>query len=1130
MVEGDIVGDEDPRAAAFRETFLQSEAKIAGLFSEEREDAMDVDGAPEKDQNAVSGTNSFNTRSAHLAAPKRPVRKIDEDDYDDDDDDDDDAPEEVSPLKAKSLALATLSSTTTSSPLRTHTYPLKPTSDTPKGASAEQGKSAEDVRKRLEEDKKAAEDAAKRSFHTLFYTLENDRDAMLEQQRLEEMDRQIEAEISGNGNSGSSIANGNTASAAQGKLSSTNLGASNLTLKHLINQVDTNRNRVQASDTDLRSLFNEVKKDRSKWANPDKPKQGDLYDALEKVLNELKAMTTHSTAFLSRVNKREAPDYYNIIKHPMDLGSMTKKLKSISYKSKAEFVDDLNLIWDNCLRYNADPSHFLRKHALAMRKETDKLVPLIPEIVVKDRAELEAEERRRQNTDADGGEESDDEPIMSSRGRKAPSKKAKKGMTTTEHETNAQGEETPDPDAKPLGTSLPSSSSLSNLKDSVRAGSDTLGEGTQNGLSTPPPRTQGNVTPALPNGTSGSLPPGSQSDVMEVDSTGAAVNGVGAGQALHSQEEPEYEDLEYQTWKQVTKKDRALVAAERHRLFRNNQFNIDEPALLRTKAGMRRWQKNQRLADVEGASGGKSRGDAKDEQEVAQGGETLAEGMEGDDQRVLPDYYDTLAAMPDIPDRLKWVEDADGQLVDQSEEFLHMIPKRYFTAPESSLTQKIDGNMRQMQDTRKICSKIGVIKQMQLQSQMYQNQFQKYNPEPFVEADIAPHVSSDDGAIMNQSVVRAALQRSVGKIFYHAGFEEFQPSALDAVTDIASDYFTRLASTLEIYGEIPKEPSAASASTETDLKTKFTTEECILHCLYENGHDVTSLESYCTEDIERQGSKLTVMHERMKAHLADLLRPALTDAGPDGSHAFNDGSEQFVGGDFAEDLNEDFFGFHELGLDKEFGLSSLSVPLHLLQNRMHNAYQAQNTTNAVSSEISLEQLPAYDPVNLQNLKSQIGLVQNFFLAKLHANGDEPLVEDEDLPQKQRFPKPKLPATGKISSPRKRPLKEQQSMNKTKKKKMEGSGGAKDDGNQDVRFAPGAPGSAAAGHGPSEGAVKPVSKLKLSTSSSFSNRNGSFDGTADNPTTGAGSGRRESEKDDGAENGVGMISPESIVVA
>jgi transcriptional activator SPT7 len=48
---------------------------------------------------------------------------------------------------------------------------------------------------------------------------------------------------------------------------------------------------------------------------------------------------------------------------------MTKKLKTLSYKSKAEFVADLDLIWANCLKYNADVQHPLRRNANSMRKE-----------------------------------------------------------------------------------------------------------------------------------------------------------------------------------------------------------------------------------------------------------------------------------------------------------------------------------------------------------------------------------------------------------------------------------------------------------------------------------------------------------------------------------------------------------------------------------------------------------------------------------------------------------------------------------------------------------------------------------------------------------------------------------------
>ena len=65
------------------------------------------------------------------------------------------------------------------------------------------------------------------------------------------------------------------------------------------------------------------------------------------------------------------------------------------------------------------------------------------------------------------------------------------------------------------------------------------------------------------------------------------------------------------------------------------------------------------------------------------------------------------------------------------------------------------------------------------------------------------------------------------------------------------------------------------------------------------------------------------------------------------------------------------------------------------------------------------------PLTTESLASQIRLVHNFFHAKLHAGPpNTALVEDDDLPQKQRFPKPRLPPTGKITSPRKRPIREQ----------------------------------------------------------------------------------------------------------
>ncbi|KAL9130923.1 MAG: hypothetical protein Q9217_001026 [Psora testacea] len=1033
-IEGDLGAEDDPRLAVFKDLYSKSEARLALLF-EEQNKGREVAGLGEGlgGDEHEQPTERATTAQASLSQ-KRKARAIDEEDYDDDDSEGEDAGESTnaSPLKAKgnlppaNLALSSIAMSRGLSQAST------PGSN--KGVPPA-GKTTEAVRRKLEEDKKATEDAAKRTFHTLFYTLENDKDAMLEQKKLEESERKVDAEL---GTSGTSSNGAATSNGQQGILSQTNLGASSLTLKNLIRRIDDQRDKVKASDSELRSLMSEVRKNRSKWASEDKVGQEELYESFDKVLSELKGQTEHSTHFLNKVNKKEAPDYGNIIKHPMDLGTMTKKLKNFQYKSKRDFVDDCMLIWANCLKYNANPDHYMRKHALFMRKETEKLVPLIPDIVIRDRAEIEAEERRLQHggIDLDGDEDSDDEPIISSRGRKAPSKKSKKGTTARKAPAGANEDD---------DTGAIASSSLPNgvhppKDDNSRADSENVAEGSQ----TPP---RGTATPTGVNGILAHGAAGTQGDAMDIDGD-SMVNGI-IPSAIGVNEEPEIDDLEYKTWKQVTKKDRAIVTAERHRLFKGDHLDPDAPALLRTKAGMRSWLRKQKQAVIDSPmTKPTADSDLAEKETGASGGETLAEGMEGEDERVLPDYYDPLAAIPDISPQLRWVEDPEGNLQDTSDEFLREVPQGLFISPESTLTRKIDDNVRQIQKTRKLTSKIGVVKQMALQSQLYQGQFQKTEIVPLVEHGIEPHVASDDGPMIAPEVCRAALQRSTAKLLVHAGFDEFQPSALDAFTDLAGDYFTKLARTLNQYSQAPQVPVPVPGQpNKITWKQRLTSEECILHTLQENGADLEGLDSYVTEDVERTGTRLATSHDRMKAHLADLLRPALHDAGPDGSGAFNDDSEQFVSGDFAEELGDDFFGFKELGLDLEFGDSSMSVPLHLLQKSMFNANQAQNqrlvaiflawiipyqevklTPHAHSSGAST--LPSalaapspFTPITVENVKDQIGLVQNFFLAKLHANNDNPLIEDEDLPLKQRFPKPRLPPTGKITSPRKRPVKE-----------------------------------------------------------------------------------------------------------
>ncbi|KAK2939074.1 hypothetical protein FoTM2_002292 [Fusarium oxysporum f. sp. vasinfectum] len=889
-----------------------------------------------------------------------------------------------------------------SSPVHSVTSPSKH-GDKSKDQDGSQSKDkdGEDAIKKLEEARTATEAAARRSFHTIFHTLENDHAAMLEQQQLEDSEKQLQAEMDHNHHP----INNHSAVPNQGSLSSANLGASSLTLKHLIARIDMKRDQVRASDAELRLLMNEVRKNRSKWASEENVNQEELYEALEKVLTELKAHTEYSTPFLTRVNKRDAPDYYNFIKNPMDLGTMTKKLKSLTYKSKADFVVDLNLIWDNCLRYNQDMNHPLRRMANGMRKEAEKLIPLIPDLVIRSRAEVEAEERRKQNGgDDDAGEDSDDEPIMSSRGRKAGAK----GTSKARKAPNDQKEDTPAIDQKPI-------LQVNGLLGKVREGSEVDGS---NGFATPP--IAGSLTPSGVNGHSGM---GSNADAMDID--GPSINGLALNSAFGEAAEQAFEDEEYKVWKQTTKKDRALVAKERFQLFKDNKFNTEAPALVRSKAGMRRFLKRQREAEAEGIithSQANSTAVAS-EDSATKPTETLAEEIEEEEAKVIPDYYDTLSNIPDIHPKLQWVEDGEGKVINQHEEFLRLVPPGSFTAPTSRLTKKMDENIHQIQETRKLATRISVIKQMQVQTQVYTNQFPKSNSDPFVEQDIEPHFISDDGP------------RSIAKVLYHTGFEELQPSAMDAFTSVASDYFQKLCRTFNVYNESEKKPSPVHAQ-GSKFQPRFTPEEVILHTLDENGHDISSLELYAKDELDRLSTKLDALHERMKLHLTDLLRPALSqDAGTDGVGAFKDGSEQFVSGDFAEDLGEDFFGFRALGLDKEMGLDMISVPLHLLQTRVRNQYQMQTQTTGEAATDLFEPLPSSEPVTKENIQDQIGLVKNFFLAKLHANGDQPLVEDEDLPTKQKKPRPRLGASGKIVTAQKRSPKEQLALAK-KKKKME----------------------------------------------------------------------------------------------
>ena len=301
LPEAEQSAEDDPRSTLFNDLFARAEVRIDALFSDNgldpEIDAVDHEADGAQDDEKVGDTRVEETRVPR----KKAARAIEEDDYDDSEEDEDNVTN-ASPLKAKSTGSAGIPHV--KSPIKVSAFASSPAPVNGQGSASQwQAKSSDDVRKKLEIEKRLAGEAAKKSFQTLFYPLENDRDTMVEQQRLDESDRQVDVEMSGQ-------AHPNTNHNTEGTLGQANLGASSLVFRHLIARIDAKRAQVRASDQELRNLMIEVKKNRSKWASEDKIGQEELYEAAEKVLSEIKANTEHSQPFLQRVNKRDAPDYY----------------------------------------------------------------------------------------------------------------------------------------------------------------------------------------------------------------------------------------------------------------------------------------------------------------------------------------------------------------------------------------------------------------------------------------------------------------------------------------------------------------------------------------------------------------------------------------------------------------------------------------------------------------------------------------------------------------------------------------------------------------------------------------------------------------------------------------------------
>ncbi|CAH1777107.1 unnamed protein product [Owenia fusiformis] len=80
----------------------------------------------------------------------------------------------------------------------------------------------------------------------------------------------------------------------------------------------------------------------------------------ESIIQTKMKVVENSWPFHKPVNKKFVKDYYEIIKHPMDLDTLLKNVQKHKYHTRHEFIEAAELIAVNCVKYNGNDSNYSR--------------------------------------------------------------------------------------------------------------------------------------------------------------------------------------------------------------------------------------------------------------------------------------------------------------------------------------------------------------------------------------------------------------------------------------------------------------------------------------------------------------------------------------------------------------------------------------------------------------------------------------------------------------------------------------------------------------------------------------------------------------------------------------------------
>ncbi|GAA5870113.1 hypothetical protein JCM3774_002596 [Rhodotorula dairenensis] len=739
----------------------------------------------------------------------------------------------------------------------------------------------------------------------------------------------------------------------------------------------------------------------------DKSAANDFQETLERIVNEIKNTTEHSGPFLQKVRKADVPDYFDVIKHPMDLATLLKKVKQQSYRTKKAFADDLDLIWSNCLLYNSHPSHPLRHSAEVLRAKSNQLLEFITDPAVTQRSLLVAslssaalESRRESSTrngtpdeDADG--DSDDEArskralshrllnhvngeaTRDSSASPAPAHHATAGVTRRLcRKEGTLPPLSPSPEPVPLTPSeLPFEETPAFIRTSTGMQEFLLLEQELTKLEDSgfnPTNAASVLPPSVYAATGGSTANGesragvkTRERVAELvrhlnprvlpEPAGSAANGAEAAGADTPSE--------------------AVVPSTRPR--RDPAEPVE--AL---------WW------DIVGPSTSSSLLFGAPDEVVAK--ENGVNGLHPDDSHasgkpipkaVLPPLAPALAAaMPHVP----WLGysatpyETSAGLPSKAKKSLPAPPQKKKkkqqqvkteSTAENSIAAKMRRNCETLRNIRRVGgtfareSTLGDLEPPLLSSDESCDE-ERPRKRRRVPASSFLASSLSKQALRVPATSAAAAQdamRTIGSgMLAHAGFEGTSPAALDVVAQLTGQYISNLGRTLRFYSD--------------RYSGAFDNSEILCRSLSENGvPSPDHLRAYVADDVDRYGSRLSDLLGRLERTRAEHLE-AVGDVDPaEQARAeellFGHDGEGFVAGDFAARIGEDFFALADQGLDQELNLSTLVVPKWMLRG------DPRPLESEATSSLAYSPPPSFVPLTMDGVADQIGLLRPYWLLR-----------------------------------------------------------------------------------------------------------------------------------------------------